>query len=318
MTEIPDPRFVPRRRDLGYLRHRRSDRTTTKVTAGSTPATTPAPPPPPTKVTLIRDGGVAPPASPAPSPRRPPSKPPAAAPSPPRPKVNPAPAADQGLTSAAASDTTLDLSSAAQPSPDSTTSAGGQARASRLPVRRGRRAIPGAIVRLGADLPTVTLTRLQSGVGGLTVGLVGVGAERAALGCVYEIESKPNVRTLRIDAETDPVPKPDQSLWGQFKDNQRIVVDLRQTTQLRRALFYVSTHGEGTGPMVACALVFRAQGADLVECPMDLSGENRTVAIATIYNAFGELVIRSEVEAIDGPVRTAAEAHGFSLPYGGV
>ncbi len=186
---------------------------------------------------------------------------------------------------------------------------------SRSPVRRDRRAVAGVLTRLEGEQPSVTLNRLQSGLGGLAINLVGVGAERAALACAYEIDATPHPRTLVVYSGSDPVPKLGQVMWGSFKQHQRVLVDLRQVVQLRRALFFLTTSpGSGTS---SCALLFAARGVDMVECPLDLPPEAATVVVATIYNVYGELVIRSEVEVFHASPRKAAEAHGFSLPYSG-
>lgn len=184
----------------------------------------------------------------------------------------------------------------------------------RLPVRRARRVAAGTLAQLDLERPSVTLNRLQSGVGALTMDLIGVGAERAALGCAYEIDATPHTRTLVVEAGADLVPQPDQLLWGSSKQHQRLHIDLREIVRFRRALLYVTT-SPGRGETTSCALVFATRGVDVVECPMVLPAGEGTVVVATIYNAFGELVIRSEVEAFDGSARAAAEAHGFSLPY---
>ncbi len=216
--------------------------------------------------------------------------------------------------------TSLDLDQRQAPGPAAASSveAGPNpgAKGALLPVRRARRAPAGALTELNLERPSVTLSRLQSGVGALAVALVGVGAERAALGCAYEIAASPHARTLVVDATTDPVPKPDALLWGSFKQHQRIIVDLRQIERFRRALIFVTT-GLGNGAAASCALLFAVRGVDLVECRMDLPAGEGTLVVASVYNVFGELVIRSEAWTLEASLRTAAEAHGFSLPYSG-
>jgi uncharacterized protein involved in tellurium resistance len=184
-------------------------------------------------------------------------------------------------------------------------------------VREARRATTGKATRLSAAEPTVTLTRVQSGTGALEVALTRApSAGDLAIGAVYQLDDGTEgiVQSLG-DALSGPagVALPVLRLKRR-PEGELLTVDLRRVTDLRRALVY------GYSPTTAAlawqgVVVVGTYGGARIEVPIDREPFTGTVALLTIYNVGGELVLRSEMEPFAGPPETAAVAFDYHLPW---
>jgi len=289
---IPDPRFAPRRTDLPFLRRRPRPRIANQAT----------PPPPPTAPRIKRapstplrsDPTVGAEAFP-PASAHPPSSP----------------------VAAPAHDTSLDLGSSTStvlpPSSD------GPRRRTPPPVRRGRRRRPGLATRLEVTTPSLTLTRVESGIGSLRFALAGPGADLLRLGCMYELRTAAGTHTEHLSPSAEPSARRDVVAVrkGEKPGSSVISVDLREVTTLRRLLLYAAPRTVSASMTVGTAvLVSSSIGGTLVEVPLTLGELDGTpLALASVFNVDGELVVRREVAMSDTEVRSLAERHGFVLPY---
>jgi uncharacterized protein involved in tellurium resistance len=320
-----NPREAPPRPDLTFLRHR-----------GRRPAPAP-PPPPPVPLTQRHPGPPAPsppaPSPPAPSPPAPPATsgspldltPPAAPPATTGSPLDLTPPAAPAATTGSSLDlgppvspgSSLDLGPPAAAPPSST--APGPATRHRPPtVRDARRTAEGsAPTRLAGAHPTVTLTRLQSGTGALELSLTRpASAGDLALGCVFELADGVEAVVQELGGVTAGPPGTPLPVvrWKGRADGESLFVDLRRVRDLRRALVY------GYSPSVAVlawsgVLVITTYGGARIEVPIESGSFSGTLALLTIYNVAGELVLRAEMDGHHGPPETAAVAYDHHLPW---
>jgi hypothetical protein len=161
--------------------------------------------------------------------------------------------------------------------------------------------------------PTVTLTRVQSGVGQLTVDAVvssEVGDLRIA--AAYQLRSGGSSivagslgRRFAPPAGRRPV-----LVAGHEDGYERIGVDLRQVRDITRLV--VVAFSESRQPLMwGGAVVLTLFGGARVELPIDALAPGSTAVLLSIYNVDGELVVRAETETIAGDVREAARAYGY-------
>jgi hypothetical protein len=139
--------------------------------------------------------------------------------------------------------------------------------------------------------PMIALTRLQSGIGVLTVDAMWSGEPH--IGCVYTMVGG-HTATVRHDSR-------DLVTLGVRQGFERLTVDLRQNRRLARLMIYRAP-GAGRG-----AIVVTTYGGARVELPVDRG----VTVLMSIYNVDGEFVLRAELDAVDGTVRDACEAYGF-------
>ncbi|RBY86709.1 hypothetical protein DQ244_18730 [Blastococcus sp. TBT05-19] len=314
-----DPATAPRRTDLGWLRHR-----SLRPAPGSSAArrtTAPAPPAP------------APAPAPSPAPVRPPSadldlSAPAPAPSPPAPSSSldlsapsaPAPTPSPSLDLSAPSEPVPPASSgpaglldlfpeapaAAPPAP-----AAGRRRAQQ-PARPVPRLAAGGRVILTPQDPTVTLNRLQSGIGALTVEAVcSPAVGDVSLGALYELTDGTSSIVERLRGlAAGPPGSPTPVLRADREEFEQLVVDLHQSRDLRRVLVY-ATSESGRELDWGGTLITRTFGGARLELPLDLGVHRGPVALLSVYVIDGEFVLRAETEKIAGAVRDVARAYGY-------
>ena len=218
----------------------------------------------------------------------------------------PTPAADPLDLSARPSDP-LDLSArAADPLDLSAGPAAPKPRPTPAPARPQPRARNGPPTLLGPDTPTVTLTRLQSGVGVLQVELVTT-VPALRLGAAYElVDGRTSAIVDGGHADAAPPTRPVLQLTRDRYAGLR--VDLRQTRALRRlaVLAVPQTAVDWTGTLV----VTTAAGARM-EAPLDLGHGEGPAVLLTAYVVDGEIVLRAERELVAGTLRDACLAYGY-------
>ena len=313
------PSSAPPRPDLTWLRHRSlrtppSDGPATAAVADffsghatrhhheQPPATAPGPSPVSSGLDLSSDLDLSsaldlsPPATvPAP-----PSPAPVQQPSAPTPE--PSPSSSLDLSS------DLDLSTP-QPAPAARPAPVTPARHPRRPVPR---VSPGGRTILTPRDPTVTLNRIQSGIGTLTFEAVcsaAVGDIR--LGALYQLaDGTSSVVSRATGIPAAPPGSRRPVLSGQLGEYDRLVVDLRQSRSLARLLVYAFSES-GRELAWGGTLVGTTFGGARVELPLDLGRHHGPIALLSLYDIDGEYVLRAETEKVDGPVREVARRYGY-------
>lgn len=186
--------------------------------------------------------------------------------------------------------------------------------------KRPRLPLGGRVV-LSAAHPAVTLSRLSSAIGTLSLHA----AMSPALGdivltCAYELLSEPDNRgeagqlrssVLAVDRTTRSAPAEDRRpvlVYGR-DEFQRISVDLRQVRRVRRLLVLTTTrHG---GPVDwAGTLILSTHGGARVEVALDELGNTPTGVVLALFQVDGELIARAELEQA-GSVREACLQFGY-------
>jgi uncharacterized protein involved in tellurium resistance len=174
------------------------------------------------------------------------------------------------------------------------------------------RVLPGSRTILTTRDPTVTLNRVQSGVGTLTVDAVcspAVGDLR--LGALYQLADATSSIVQRATGIPAAPPGSRRPVitgsWGEF---DRLTVDLRQSRTLRRLLVYAFSESGGELAWGG-TLVTTTFGGARIELPLDLGSHRGPVALLSLYNIDGEFVLRAEMEKVDGPVRDVARLFGY-------
>lgn len=292
---ITDPRFAPKRTDLPWLRRRRLPK----------PAADPAP------LREFLSGQVhgehrhapsAAPADPAPTPA--PTPTPTPTPVPP-----PAPAPAPVVSSS------LDLDEPAPQPPRPSTPSNDVPPPGSGPPRRRRvdvRVRAGERIVLTPSEPTVTLTRLQSGIGALTIeAAVSEQLADLRLGCAYELASDLETTMQMTQGSRLAPPHSKRPIIIGSRDRfERIAIDLRQCRELRRLIVYAFS--EKRQPLTwGGTLVVTTFGGGRIEVPMESLQGGDIAVLLSIYQVRGELVLRAEMQTLYGDVREASRAYGF-------
>jgi len=165
-------------------------------------------------------------------------------------------------------------------------------------------------VLLCPSRPTVTLTRVQSGVGSLVFAVRGPAATQH-LGCAYALVNRRS-GTLSSNAPA----KPDGTGWplATILPGQRraLALDLRQVGQLSRMILFGHTAARNAawsgGSIVASQF---GNGRSSIELRVDGAGAAPLMVLLSLFNVDGELVVRAEAEPIDGTGADACRAYGF-------
>jgi hypothetical protein len=179
----------------------------------------------------------------------------------------------------------------------------------RRPVPRAR---SGAQTILTKQHPTITLSRVQSGVGTLSIELVcssAVGDVR--LGAAYELADA-TTSIVQYDSGIPAAPRDSRRpvIAGSRAQYDRLTVDLRQTRALSRMVVYAYSRS-GQAITWAGTLMCSTFGGARIELPLELGPWRGPLVLMSIYNVRGEFVLRAEMEPIAGGIREAARAFGF-------
>ncbi len=213
----------------------------------------------------------------------------------------PAPAAP-----APASVDPLDLSGAPEPSAR-------RERPTRASLRTHRDRRIGANQQQVLDVlsPTITLSRVQSGVGQLSIEAVcsdAIGDLR--LGAVYQLRSG-GTSTVQHSGGNRFAPSSRRPvLIASRAEYEELDVDLRQLGDIERLAVYAFSESR-TELNWGGTLVITTFGGARIDVPMDTLYPSRVAVLVSLYNLNGEIVIRAEVESIVGDVREAARAYGY-------
>jgi uncharacterized protein involved in tellurium resistance len=178
-------------------------------------------------------------------------------------------------------------------------------------VHRDRRVRAGQQQLLSIKNPTVTLTRVQSGVGQLEIEAVSspeVGDLR--LGAAYQLTGGVS-STVQYAGGNRFAPSSRRPVIVAGRDEyEHLRIDLRQVRSLERLAVYAFSESR-TDLTWGGTLVVTTFGGARIELPLETLFAGRAAVLMSIYNLGGELVIRAEMETINGDVRDAARAYGY-------
>lgn len=182
---------------------------------------------------------------------------------------------------------------------------------SRLPEPR---TAPGVPTILQAQSPTVTLTRVQSGVGTLTFeAAVADSVGDLRLGAAYQLRSGRS-STIQHQAGRRSAPPGETRrpiLLAARPQFERLSLDLRQVDELERLVVYAFS-GNGSQLRWGGTLLVTTFGGDRIEMPIEMPPSSRAVAVlASVYNVRGELVLRSEMDLVGTTIMQACRGYGF-------
>jgi hypothetical protein len=211
--------------------------------------------------------------------------------------------------------TSLDLD---QPAPTSTPARRVPAPAARAGPGSPRRQRVDARVRAGERMiltpsdPTVTLTRLQSGIGTLTIEAAAsaeVGDLR--LGCAYELETELQLTMQMTQGSRLAPPHSKRPILVGSRDRfEKVALDLRQCRTLRRLIVY--GFSEKRQPLTwGGTVVITTFGGGRIELPLESLPAGDIAVLLSIYQVRGELVLRAEMQSLYGDVREASRAYGY-------
>jgi len=178
--------------------------------------------------------------------------------------------------------------------------------------RTDPRVRPADRVILRPTAPTVTLTRMQSGIGTLSIEAAcspEVGDLR--LGAAYELaDGATSTMQMTQGEKFAPAHSKRPVLIGSREQFEHIAIDLRQIRDLRRLVIYAFS--ESRSPLTwGGTLITTTFGGARVELPLETLEGGNVAVLQSLYVVDGECVLRAEMQSLYGDVREAARAYGF-------
>jgi uncharacterized protein involved in tellurium resistance len=165
---------------------------------------------------------------------------------------------------------------------------------------------------LGRKSPTVTLTRVQSGIGTLTIEAAcsdEVGDLR--LGCAYRLSAGQSSTLQLSGGNRFAPPRSRRPVLLAGRDRyERISVDLRQSRELERLAVYAFSESRAPLDWGGTLIVTTFAGAK-IELPLERLAPGAVAVLLSLYNVAGEFVLRAEMQTIAGSIREAARAYGY-------
>jgi uncharacterized protein involved in tellurium resistance len=165
---------------------------------------------------------------------------------------------------------------------------------------------------LSPKAPTVTLNRLQTGIG--TMSFDGAWSEAVGdlrLGCAYQLRSGLSSTVQLASGNRFGPPKSRRPVIVGHRDEfEQISIDLRQCQDLERLVIY-GFSVSGAPIRWGGTLIVTTFGRDRIELPIEFQPSGGTVVFMSLYNVKGEFVIRAEMEIVTGEIRDACRAYGF-------
>lgn len=169
-----------------------------------------------------------------------------------------------------------------------------------------RRTSTGAVTRLTDRSPVVSLTRMQAGIGALTVEAVWPEKDQLRIGCVFRTNDGLTA-IAALEGEAGPVDPVLTSIRGA---RQSVRLDLLRARTLDRAVIFAVLYP----PLPSgwhSALAISMAGAARIEVPVEHPGDFGIAVPLSLYRVGGELVVRAEQEVVRGTLRDACTAFGF-------
>lgn len=175
-----------------------------------------------------------------------------------------------------------------------------------------RRAAPHRQTLLSRAAPTVTLSRIQSAVGTLTVTAVcGPTVGDLRLGCAYQLrDGRSSTVAHEGGNRSGPSDSPSPVLAAQRHEFETVVVDLRRCQEVTRLLFYAFSASH-TPLAWGGTLIATTFGRASVETAIEVPAPAPVGALLSAYNIGGELVLRRAMATTANGVRECCLAYGF-------
>lgn len=158
---------------------------------------------------------------------------------------------------------------------------------------------PGERRVLTPEAPVVMLNRVQSGVGALRLDVVSPHPLRLAV--VFAFDGRESILCGPGPVHGPDLRRPAVSLLGDTSAS----LDLGRVRSLGRFLLLLQAHVYGG------ALVVSTFGGSRLEVPLPEEPAYGTLALVSGYVVRGALVVRAEVDRVEGGLREAARAHGY-------
>ncbi|MFW0789038.1 hypothetical protein [Gordonia sp. CPCC 205333] len=164
---------------------------------------------------------------------------------------------------------------------------------------------------LSPTRPTLALTRVQSGVGGIDIELHAPTVPSLALACVVT-DAEGESRVVDPTHPHSPPPPSNTDPLVTFSSNGfgKFGINLRRARELSR-LIVVATSATGEVIDWTGTLSLTTFGGGRVDIPIDATPQSPTTIIASIYNVAGEYVLRAENQPMGGSLREASRSFGF-------
>lgn len=163
---------------------------------------------------------------------------------------------------------------------------------------------------LDAATPSVTLSRVQSGIGTLTIDAAcspAVGDLR--LGCAYRLHDGSTSVISTVGQRSAPVAARRPVLLAGREQFQRISVDLRSIREVERLMVLAFSDSRVNLDWGGTVVVTTHAGAR-IEAPLIGLGQGSVAVLVSLYQAGGELALWTEMLA-GTSVRDACRAFGF-------
>lgn len=171
------------------------------------------------------------------------------------------------------------------------------------------RARPGETVILGRQQPTLRLTRIQCGVGALSIRAALPGdAGVVLLGCAYQLRSGQSA--LLPGADGPSLAPPGSRRPVILADHPTLTLDLLQSREIQRLVVFAYSPA-GTSVSWGGTLVVRTLGGARIEVPLGRPEGAGALVALSLYNIDGEFVLRAEDELVTGAARQVCAAYGF-------
>lgn len=165
---------------------------------------------------------------------------------------------------------------------------------------------------LTVKAPTVTLTRVQSGVGALIIqAACSEAVGDLLLGCAYQFRSAASSVVQRGSGLT-LAPKGTRRpvIEASALQFETLTVDLLQNHEIERLIVY-SYSASGSELHWGGTLIVQTLGGARIEVPLTQPRASGVLVALSLYNIAGEFVLRAENQLVGGTVRDACASFGF-------
>lgn len=171
---------------------------------------------------------------------------------------------------------------------------------------------PGRSQLLDVTNPAARLTRVQSGIGQLSIEAAcsaDVGDLR--LGAAYQLSDGTSSTVQYAAGGNRYAPSSRRPIIVGGRDEfEHLRLDLRQAPGLARMAVYAFSESR-TELRWGGTLVITTFGGGRAELPLETLYAGTTAVLISIYNVDGQLIVRAEMETIAGDVREAARTYGY-------
>lgn len=170
---------------------------------------------------------------------------------------------------------------------------------------------PGRTLLTSED-PVVVLSRLESAVGTLQIeAVVGPEAGDLQIGAAFALtDGRSSTVDLAAGRRTGPPEDRSPVIVARHEHFAQIAVDLRQIATLARLLVYAFSPSRAVISWSG-TLVVQTFNGRRIEAPIAGAPAAGVLALLSVYNVGGELVVRAEMELAGPTARDAVPAFGY-------